>query len=329
MLTEDNGLRDAGKPHFTDSLRWTRAFQGIWAGLALLALTALFVVGAMTSQYFLTGANMAIIVRQTAPMLLLVVPTVMIVAAGGVDLSVGSVIALTGVIAARLIDTSSLPAALCAAMLAALSIGLANGLVVSLARVHAAIVTLAMMVLVRGIAFQVSDAQNIYFKSESLNALSSPGTATALVALPLLIGAALVYLTPCCRRSDSHRSWSKRALFTGLPYVLSSLAAGVVGVFYLGRLRVADPNMGVGSEISVLAIVLLGGTVFGGGTGNLVGALLAAFALTLLNSVMVLANWPQSFCSIVPAAILLVFDLLTALSYYLVDFLYRRRLAKP
>jgi ribose transport system permease protein len=258
---------------------------------------------------------------------LLVPAMVLIVAAGGVDLSVGGVAGLVAAVIAVVAPRTNFGVALLLAMFLALGIGVLNGTLVGLARVHPVLVTLAVACLAQGLCRLITeDRVVLYDEAMGRMVRNSPVLVLGLVFVATIAGALLAHLTPLSRAADAHRSWLRRLVLVGAPYVLSSLAAGLVGTILVARLGCAGPTAGMGREIPVLAAVVMAGTVLGRGLGNVTGAVLAALAIAVLSRVLCLLNAPLRAQLVVEAAALLVFALLGAVSFYVCDRLYRRRM---
>lgn len=324
--------------HFYEDTKWRVLSQLIWVGFVLLVLLGVCVYGLLFAEGFSKVFDEPrFLLRQFFPLVLLVPPMVMIVAAGGVDLSVGSVAGLSSVIIAALVSKGAgIGSAVAAAMLISLMVGLINGTLVGLLRIHGALVTLGMMVLLRAVAFGVSDERTIFLATDEPGFIGSMWEslgAWGVIVVYLAGCVALAQLTPFGRRPSPRRalreSWLRRAAFVGPPYVLSSLMAGIVGAHYVGFFSAADPNMAIGLEMHVLFAVALGGVCIRGRYGTVIGGLIAVCVLVLLRTVCMLAGHPPYTWRIVSGAGIVIGALLSQLYYALVELLFRLRGIRP
>jgi ribose/xylose/arabinose/galactoside ABC-type transport system permease subunit len=212
-------------------------------------------------------------------------------------------------------------------MLLAILIGLINGLFVGLARVHGAVVTLGMSVLLKGLILAITEGKTISAGEIGfLGSLTVPGL---LLALLLIVGViVLTELAPFARKRflglRDESSWLKRLTLAGLPYVLSGVIAGFTGACYLGIVRYGTISAGTGLEAEVLLVVFLGGTVFGGGLVNGVGAILAALTFAILRNILMLSQLPYPRHQIVTGVGLVAFALLCQLYFLIVGWIFKR-----
>jgi ribose transport system permease protein len=224
--------------------------------------------------------------------------------AGVFDLSVGSVVALSGGIAAHLMYAHGLPpaVAIAAGVMAAGMVGWVNGWLVAKVGINPMIQTLAMMGVVRGLSLMVSGA-GIQIFNDSFNAI---GQARVLgfqspvwfMAVIVLIFSVLVSQTVFFRRYYYIGGNEKAARLSGIQvermkiygFMIASLLAGVAGILLCSRLGAAMSTSGKGMELRVITAVILGGASLSGGQGKVVGALLGAFFMGLVSNVMVIAR---------------------------------------
>jgi ribose transport system permease protein len=328
MAREDVAQTDPSQS-FCDNWKWRLSSKGVWIGLEfllliLVLLTTLSVDGFWRIRNLQTLAQTWLLYPA-----LLVPPMILVIASGGVDLSVGAVAGVVSAVMASLLSSGTNPAvALLIGMLLAILIGLVNGLLVGLARVHAAVATLGMMTLLRGIAIAVTGGRGIPVGEVGfLGSLAVPGL---LLALLLTIGIiALTELAPFARKRFlglcDDQPWYQRLAFAGLPYVLSSAMAGFAGACYIGLVRFGAMTMGTGLEVDVMLIVFLGGTPLGGGLVNGVGAVLATLTFAVGKNVLTLSGLPShERMEIVKGIGLLILGLLSHLYYVSVDWTFKR-----
>jgi ribose transport system permease protein len=257
---------------------------------------------------------------------------IVVIASGGVDLSVGSVVGVVSVVMAALVDSGrGLAVAIVVSILLAVVIGVINGLLVGLARVHSALVTLGMATLLRGLILLITQGRTIAAGPAAvLRSLAVPGL---LLALLLIIGVVvLTELAPFARkrylglRDDT--PWLQRLALSGLPYLLSSTMAGLAGAFLLGWVGYGTIAAGSGYEVDVILIVLLGGTVYGGGLVNGIGAILAALTVVLARNTVMRSNLPAAYQYVFQGIALLVFGLLCQLYYMILNWAFKRSKGK-
>jgi len=279
-------------------------------GLVLVA--AIF--GALVGPQFFAPANLELMARQTAIVGMAALGMTMVIVAGGIDLSVGSVIALSTVVIALLLKGHRGPWAAALGGVAASAIcGLANGLLITRLRVVPFIVTLGTMLIVRGAAKGLADERRIEAPATWLNDLLRSGAHGTTAILPpgiwLVIGLALLVsgvlgYTRFGRRLFAIGSNERMARLCGVRverckvavYAAAAAFAGAGGVLQFSKLSVGDPTVAVGLELDVIAAVIIGGGSLLGGRGTVAGTLVGATIMTLIQigcSQKGLPNWVQ------------------------------------
>jgi ribose transport system permease protein len=280
--------------------------------LGLVFVATLF--GIMIGPQFFAPANLDLLARQTAIVCTAALGMTMVIVSGGIDLSVGSVVALTTVAIALLLRNDFSPAvAAVGGIAAAAACGLANGVLITRLRMVPFIVTLGMMILVRGAAKGLADERRIEAPSTWLNdllralgrgegGLVPPGI-WILAALAVLVTFTLRY-TRFGRHLFAVGSNERTARLCGVPvnrvkvlvYVLAAALAGVAGVMQFSRLSVGDPTVALGLELAVIAAVIIGGGSLLGGRGTVAGTILGATTMAVIAigcSQKGLPNWVQ------------------------------------
>jgi ribose transport system permease protein len=277
----------------------------------------LFVCGvfafAIGTQFF-RPVNLELIARQTAIVCTAALGMTMIIVTAGIDLSVGSIVALSTVVVALLLkrDVSPLLAALGAVAASGLC-GLANGVLITRLRVVPFIVTLGMMLVVRGVAKGLADERRIEAPVTWLNdllrtveagrGLLVPLGIWILLLLALLVAGVLRY-TVFGRHLFAIGSSERTARLCGVRverckvavYAISAALAGLAGVMQFAKLSVGDPTVAVGLELDVIAAVIIGGGSLTGGNGTVLGTVLGATIMSVVAigcSQRGLANWVQ------------------------------------
>ncbi|AUG75066.1 ribose transport system permease protein [Kitasatospora sp. MMS16-BH015] len=273
-------------------------------GLALLALVLVF---ALAAPKFATSANLTNIATEITLNTMLAVGMTFVILVGGIDLSVGSVMALSAVVAGPVLTAHGLPTALAVplavavAALVGMGCGLVNGLVSERWRVPAFIVTLGMLNVARGAALQYTDAKTVY---DFPGGFSRFGTSTLLgvptlfwIALAMVAAGHLVLTRTVFGRlvfaiggnEEAVRlSGHRTARVKVAVYVICGLAVGIAAVTYMARLNIASPILGSGYELNAIAAVVIGGASLSGGKGSMVGTLLGACLLGVLTNGLLL-----------------------------------------
>lgn len=281
-----------------------------------IALILWILAMTLASEHFLSATNLINVARQTAPIIIIGVGMTLVMATGGIDLSVGSVVALIGCLAAALL-AMGLPALLVLPLLLLTGalVGMINGLLVWTG-IPAFIVTLAMLVSVRGVAFVMTGGYSQPVTDPLLIAIGRGevlGISTSVVIAAVV--AALGWLLLTRTRFGLHTlavgGREEAARVMGLPvgrikvavYTLTGAAAALAGIVTAGRLSNGSPNAGISLELDVISAVVLGGTsLFGGYAtvgGTVVGALFINFIRNGLNLMNVDPYWVQVVTGVV------------------------------
>jgi ribose transport system permease protein len=280
--------------------------------LALLVIALLF--GFLIGPQFFRAANLELMARQTAIVCVAGLGMTMVIVSGGIDLSVGSVIALSTVVTALLLRADARPlTAAVGAMAAGAACGIVNGLLITGLRVVPFIVTLGTMLLVRGAAKGLSGERRIEAPITWLNDLlrtARNGSGSLLpwgiwiaLLLALIVAFTLQY-TRFGRHLFAIGSNERTARLCGVRverskvavYAVAATLAGLAGVMEFSRLSVGDPTVAVGLELDVIAAVIIGGGSLAGGRGSVIGTLAGAGIMTVIQigcSQQGLPNWVQ------------------------------------
>lgn len=296
---------------FRDRYRWAAIRLGPLLGL--VAVYALFAI--IGPESFSTFQNLETIARQTAIVGTAALGMTMIIIAGGIDLSVGSMIALVTVVIAASLQAGLPPlaAALLGIGAAALG-GCVNGFLITRLRIVPFIVTLGTLLLLRGSAKGLAHEQKIdaplTWLKDLLAALPPgagwrvfPAGVWIMLVLALVVGGVLRF-TRLGRHMIAVGSNEQTARLCGVPverikiivYGLGGAFAGMAGVFQFSRLTVGDPTVAMGAELDVIAAVVIGGGSLSGGEGSVLGTIVGALIMTVIRSgcsQMGLPNWVQ------------------------------------
>jgi galactofuranose transport system permease protein len=270
---------------------------------ALIALVILVVLGALRyGERFATGYNLSSFTGDTAKYGLVALGMTFVIMTGGIDLSVGSVVALGGVVAVKVSEHGLLPGLL-AGVAAGAGVGVLNGFLITTLKLPPFIVTLATLLGVRGLALSLAPtraavaAPGGFQKLGDWSLLGLPIAAWAML-LAFLIGAAALRYTPWGRQVLAIGGNVDAARLMGLPvarttfsvYVLSGALAGCAGVFLASQNGSVDTAAGQGWELSAIAAVVVGGTLLTGGVGSVLSTLVGVLLLQLIFNLIVFEN---------------------------------------
>ncbi len=270
----------------------------------LLGLVSLSVVLWILTPHFLTVSNLLNVLEQSAINAIVAAGMTFVIISGGIDLSVGSVLALAGIVLASLLQAGvGLPIAMTVALASAAICGLLNGLFVTLGRLPPFIATLGMMSVARGLALIWAEGRPISGFSESFR-LMATGRPLGIPA-PVLI-TLVVYAIAHVALAHSVFGRSIYAIggneeasrLSGVPvrfhkvgaYVVCGLTSGVAAVVLTARLNSAQPTAGIMYELDAIAATVIGGTSLFGGEGTLLGALIGALIMGVLRNGLNLLN---------------------------------------
>jgi ribose transport system permease protein len=304
-----------------DTAKTVLAKAGPFIGLILVIV--LFALPSETREYFLTYQNFKIILTQTVIVAIGALGMTMIIVSGGIDLSVGSSIALTSVVGALLIlkgwsDVAVVPAVI----LAGGVIGLLNGAAIAGLRVTPFIITLGTLGVARGTAKWLADNQTVNYEQSAINNWMTTADPFGY-ALPagVWVAIALAALTALVLRNTvfgrhifALGSNEATARLCGLPttrlkiwvYALAGCFFGLAGLFQLSRLRQGDPTVANGLELDIIAAVVIGGASLNGGVGSILGSIIGALIMAVLRNGSQQMGWPTYFQEIIIGLVIIV-----------------------
>jgi ribose transport system permease protein len=302
-------------PFKNSSMSFFKTYGGILAGLIVLVI--LF---SLSSPYFLKINNLVNIILQISIIAICAFGMTFALIIGGIDLSVGSTIALAGTVAALLLQ-KNIPflAVILIVVLFGVILGAFNGVLISKANIPAFIVTVATMGIFRGIAYITTNGVPVAIQNESFLAL---GNGTFLgIQIPILIllilfivSHILLSKTKFGRRAYISGGNEEAAIYAGIQvarlkiwvYIITSTMAAISGLILASRLYSAQPNAASGYELDAIAAAVLGGTSLSGGSGKIVGTLIGAIIIGIINNGMNLMNVPYFYQLIVKGLVILV-----------------------
>jgi ribose transport system permease protein len=279
--------------------------------LGLIFVIGLFSLSSEVRPYFLSGANFKIILVQTVIVAIGALGLTMIIVSGGIDLSVGSVVALTSVVGAMLLVQGwSPPAAIALTIVAGGLIGLINGLAISGFGMLPFIVTLGMMGVARGAAKWLAGNQTVNPPESSLNKIMDLVDPVHLFPLPpgvwIAVGLAVLmsvvmrqtifgrYIFAIGSNENTARLCGIRVrLLKVVIYGVAGLFFGLAGLMQLSRLTQGDPTVAVGLELDMIAAVVIGGASLNGGAGSILGSMIGALIMAVLRNGSNQMGWPN------------------------------------
>ena len=278
---------------------------------ALIALVVAIIFGFARYVAFLTPENIVNIVRQNSMVGLVAIGMTFVILTGGIDLSVGAILAVAGIVLCKVAPYGG-GVAVVAAIAAATFIGFLNGMLIAKARIQPFITTLAMMIAARGLALAVTSENSVPLPDSASGVawlgrgdLGPIPVPVALIALAFIISWMVLRYTRFGRYVYSVGDSAEAAKLLGLnvdriliaTYAISGAFAGLAGIVLASRLGAAQPVAGTGWELDAIAAVVVGGTVLTGGRGGvgrtLIGVLLLGVILNLLNLEGTISPWWQ------------------------------------
>jgi ribose transport system permease protein len=292
--------------------------------LGLLLVIAIFAILIGSPERYLSLKNLRTVLSQTVIVAIGAIGMTIVIISGGIDLSVGSAIALTGVISALAINAGwPVTEALAAGILVGGIVGLANGLAITRLKVVPFIATLGMLGVARGIAKGIAGSQTVNIPDTWANdlLLTVPKHDWMLVAPGVWIAAALALLaalilrrTVFGRRVFALGSNEAAARACGIAtdrlklyiYSLAGLLFGLAGVMQMSRLRQGDPTVAAGLELDIIAAVVIGGGSLSGGEGTILGSMIGALIMAFLRNGCQQVGWPNYIQEIIIGALIVI-----------------------
>jgi ribose transport system permease protein len=292
---------------------WLLSRQTFWVFL----VTVLgFVILTLATDSFATQQNLFNVTRNFAFVAIIALGMTAVIVTGGIDLSVGSVVCLTGMVLGVVMNAGfNIWAGVGAALITALGVGAVNGLLIAFVGMPPFVVTLGMLAIARSLAMVASNNRMIYTFGPDQSALLRLGGGTTLgVANPVIVLVVLTLLTGYLFRWTQ---WGRHvfaiggneqaATLAGIPvrrikigvYMIAALTAGISGVLEVGWLGAVTTNLGQSMELAVIAAAVIGGAHLSGGTGTALGAVIGAALIEIIrNSLLLLgvdAFWQGTF----------------------------------
>lgn len=281
------------------------------------------------SEHFFSVYNFKLILTQTVIVAIGALGMTMIIVSGGIDLSVGSIIALTSVLAAWLVlEGYSIPVAFAAAIATGALLGAINGGIVALFNMTPFIVTLGMLGIARGLAKWRADNQTVNVPDAAIPGVEfmmadpdpwNPASWFISPGLALTINLAII-MTIFMNRTifgryifaiGSNEATARlcgirtRLVKTGI-YTMAGVFFGLAGVMQFSRLRQGDPSAAIGIELDMIAAVVIGGASLNGGTGSILGSMIGALTMSFLRSGSTQIGWPNYMQEIIIGVVIIL-----------------------
>ena len=307
----------------SDTASLTQSRFGDWRQYIIyLGFVGVFIFFAITLGHkgFLDTNNLLNIIRQTAMIAIMSVAMTYVLCAGEIDLSIGAVAGLASVATAMAMDIGGVPLGLCAGLATGIFVGMANGFMTTRIGIPSFLTTLAMMGIAKGTSMWVSGTKAIPILSDSYNWVFGGGS---IGPIPFVLFWMLAFgaLGHVVLRKTTFGRWvlatggsETAARYSGIKtanikfrvLIISSMAAAVAGMLYAGRFQTGRVQMGEGDELSVIAAAVLGGTSLFGGKGTVIGSIMGALMIGLINNGLILAGLEFSQQLIARGAIIIL-----------------------
>lgn len=290
-------------------------------GGVLVALLALIVLFSVLSPYFLNTRNLLQVLSQVSIIAVMAFGMTFVLMIGEIDLSVGSIAAISSLILGMGL-TAGLPAiiAILLALLAGAFCGLINGSLGARLKIPSFIVTVATMGIFRGIGYSLTDSKPVPIGNDMIIALGN-GKFLNIIPYPVILMMVLLVIfqvllvkTRFGRRAKMVGGNKTAAEYVGIDskklqvkiFIISGISAAISGILLASRLYSAQPNVATGYELDAIAAAVLGGTSLSGGYGTVVGTIIGAVIMGIINNGMNLIGLPYFYQQIVKGIIIIL-----------------------
>ncbi len=284
----------------------------------ILSFLLLCIVLALLSDRFLTVGNATNILRQSTINGIIAVGMTVVILTAGIDLSVGSILALSSVITASMLQSGlPVPAAILIGLGIGATCGLFNGIVISRAGVPPFVATLGMMTIARGLALVFTEGKSITglpdaFRFVGTGSIGPIPTPIVIAAATFIVGYILLTRTSLGQFIYGIGNNPVAARYAGisvslnitLVYMMSGLLSALAGLILIARLDSAQPTAGIAFEFDAIAAVVVGGTSFAGGQGGLGGTLIGVLIIAVLNNGLNLLNISSFYQPVVSGVVI-------------------------
>ena len=288
---------------------------------AVILLLVFLVINAVITPNFFSMGTVRNIIIQSCTIILTGMGMTMVISTGGIDISVGAVMALAGIVTVKLLPYGVLAACIAAIFVGALS-GAIAGFMVGKLRVQAMVVTLALMIGVRGVAQILNDAKIIYISGDNADSFKMLGSASLggipIQIIPIVLAVAIVWFvlekTILGRHIQAVGDNLSSAQLAGINstrtlmivYISSAVLAAIAGIFATAKIGAADGNsLGLLSELDAIAAVAVGGTCMSGGRAKIFGTVIGALIMLLITITVNMNNITYEYAQVLKAFIII------------------------
>ncbi|MEA1939957.1 MAG: ribose ABC transporter permease [Candidatus Caldatribacteriota bacterium] len=285
----------------------------------LIGLIGLIIAFSILSERFFTISNMLIVMRQTSIVAFLGIGMTFVILGAGIDLSVGSVLAFSGAVAAGVMQSRGIFLGILAGLAVGTALGAFSGLVITKLRIPAFIATLAMMAIARGGTLVYTDGRPVTGLPSSFAFLGRGYIGDIpfpiiLMLVTFVLAYIILKLTRFGRYVYATGGNIDAARASGIKvdniiisnFAISGFLSGLTGIVLSSRLNSAQPTAGMGYELDAIAAVVLGGTNLFGGEGELWGTLIGAFIMGILNNGLNMINVSSFYQQVVKGIVILI-----------------------
>lgn len=307
-------------------------FNKFWTKYGILMILVLLVIilGILSPNYFLTKSNLIQIFLQSSITIVVACGEFFTILIAGIDLSVGSIMALVGIIAGKLLITGINPiVVILISLILGIMLGLINGFLVNKTGLHPFIITLGTQSIFRGITLIISDARSVFgfpiAFNQGLAGYLGPIPIPVIIALSL--SGILAFFTNYCKagrniyalggnKTSAWYSGINVSLYTLIVFMISGFCSGLGGILTTARLGAAEPLTGVGFESTAIAATIIGGTSFFGGKGKISGVIVGGLIIGVIGNGMNILSISAFYQQIVMGSLIIVsvfFDRLVGL----------------
>lgn len=283
-------------------------------------LISLIVIFSVSNKYFFTFTNITNVLRQISIVGISTVAMTMVVLTGGIDLSVGSMLALSSIMLAKMLTNGiNMYLAIPITLVLGIVMGLFNGFLINKVKISPLITTLGTMTIYRGITYIATSGLPVYGFPKEFSFIGQGYIANIPVPIFILVGVYIIgfiilYMTKFGVHVYGIGGSEKASLLSGIKvnlvkykvYALSGFLAALAGVVSLSRINSGVPNTGTGFELDVVTAVVLGGVSVNGGVGKLSGVIIGCLIIGILSNGMILLNIGEYYQMVVKGLVLLI-----------------------
>ncbi|WP_218173468.1 D-allose ABC transporter permease [Pseudomonas gingeri] len=300
-----------------------RSGADLWQSYGTVGILVLLLVlsGILSPDYFLTANNLSQILVQSSVMVLLACGVFFTILIAGIDLSVGSMLALTGMITAKLMIAGCpfWAAILLGGLLMGAVLGAINGALVNITQLHPFIITLGTTAIYRGLTLIISDARSVFgFDRHFIELISGRLLGVPIPVIITVVVVGFLYFlsmhTKLGRNIYALGGNAQAAWFSGINikshtfivFLISGVCAGVAGIVTTARTGAAEPNAGFGFETFAIASAIIGGTSFFGGRGKITGVVIGGLIIGVISNILNIMNVQSYYQQIVMGALIIL-----------------------